>query len=196
MLSFLPTELQPIVRFAYLTGWRVASEVLPLVWSRVDFDAGEVRLDPGTTKNGEGRVFPMNSDLRGLLGEQRRVTDALQRQRDVIIPYVFHRHGVPIRTLRGAWETACTKAGIPGRHLHDLRRSAVRNMVRRGIPESVAMKLSGHRTRSVFDRYNITSNRDLHEGAGRLDGLVGTGEVRPGVKQAAVLVPRDRRAGR
>jgi len=67
----LPASLRPIVEFAYITGWRIVSEVLPLEWRQVDFAAGEIRLDPGTTKNGEGRVFPFTDDLKRLLEEQR-----------------------------------------------------------------------------------------------------------------------------
>ncbi len=187
VLSFLSPELRPVVQFAYLTGWRVPSEVLPLEWSRVDFGAGEVWLDPGTTKNREGRVFPMNEDLRALLLTARRLTDTLQRERGKVIPWVFHRQGVPIRSLSKAWRSACADAGLPGRILHDMRRSAIRNMVRAGIAETVAMKLSGHKTRSVFDRYNITSTRDLHDAAERLIGLTGNPKVKPRVKLAAVI---------
>jgi integrase len=201
VLAFLPAELQPVIWFAFLTGWRLASEVLPLTWSRVDFGAGEVRLDAGTTKNGEGRVFPMNEELRALLLERRRVTDALQRKHGIVISTVFHREAYvkqsdgtwklqpaqPIKSISKAWRNACAQAGLPGRILHDLRRSSIRNMVRAGISETVAMKLSGHKTRSVFDRYNITSSRDLQDAADRLTGLVGSPEVRPKVRLAAVI---------
>ena len=66
----LPSSIQPIVRFAAITGWRIASEVLPLEWRHVDFEAGDVRLDAGTTKNGEGRVFAMTRRVRRLLEAQ------------------------------------------------------------------------------------------------------------------------------
>ena len=133
--------------------------MLPLTWTRVDFTENEVRLDAGTTKNGEARVFPMNSDLRTLLKAQRKITDDLQREQNRVIPFVFHREGVPIKNLSKAWRAACAQTGIPGRILHNLRRSSIRNMVRDGVSETVAMKLSGHKTRSVFDRDNITSHR-------------------------------------
>ena len=168
----LPKAVQPIARFAYITGWRINSEVLPLQWRHVDFDAGEVRLDPGTTKNREGRTFPMTAELRALLDRQRTVTENLRRDGG-LYPHVFHRDGRPIRSVRAAFSTACREAGCPGRLLHDLRRTAVRNLVRAGIPERVAMQMTGHKTRSVFERYNIVSAGDLQDAARRLDIAAG-----------------------
>jgi len=79
------------------------------------------------------------------------------------------KNGRKIRDFRGLWKNVTTAAGVPGLHVHDLRRSAVRNMVRRGIPEVVAMKISGHLTRSVFDRYNIVSEVDISDAARRIE---------------------------
>jgi integrase len=84
---------------------------------------------------------------------------------------VFHRKGKPIGDFRKAWATACKKAGVPGRIPHDFRRTAVRNLVRAGVPERVAMQMTGHKTRSVFERYNIVSETDLMEAARRLDKI-------------------------
>ena len=81
---------------------------------------------------------------------------------------VFHRDGRAIKSIRYAWEMACTAAGLSGKIPHDFRRTAVRNMVRSGIPERVAMQMTGHRTRDVFERYNIVSPGDLQEAAKRL----------------------------
>jgi integrase len=173
----LPAPLQPLVHFAYITGWRVPSEVQPLQWRQVDFATSTVRLDAGTTKNGDGRVFPMTQELRALLQAQREHTDTVQRERGIICPWVFHRNGEPIRVFRKAWATACQAAGCPGMIRHDFRRTAVRNLVRRGIVESVAMKMTGHKTRSVFERYNIVSEGDLTDAAAKLDAaknLTGT----------------------
>jgi integrase len=112
-----------VVTFAYLTGWRVNSEVLPLQWRQVDFAAGRVRLEPGTTKNKQGREFPFTAELRALLEAQRVHTDAVQRVRGAIIPHVFHRQGEPIRWFYDSWRSACQAAGIPGRIPHDFRRN-------------------------------------------------------------------------
>jgi site-specific recombinase XerD len=164
----LPAALRPVATFAYITGWRVQSEVLPLEWRSVDRKAGEVRLDAGTTKNRAGRVFPFNDELRRLFAALWTEHQSL-RDGDTICPYVFQRSGKRIKSLRGAWSAACEAAGCPGRILHDLRRSAVRNMERRGLSRSVAMQLTGHKTESVYRRYAITSNADLQEAVRRLD---------------------------
>ena len=146
--------------------------MLTLEWRQVDFAAGTATLDAGTTKNGEARVFPFAAldELRTLLEGQRAESERLKRQ-GVICPRVFHRNGKPIRTFYGAWKAACRSAGCPGRIPHDFRRAAVRNLVRAGVPDAVAMRLSGHLTRSVFDRYNITSEADLQDAARKLHAL-------------------------
>ena len=179
----LPTAIQPVIEFAYITGWRIPSEVLTLQWRNVDFKAGEVRLDPGSTKNRDGRVFLFTDDLRRLL-EGQYAEHLKLRKAGKVEPWVFFRmvadkrggekHPRPILAFTKAWRLACIAAGCPGRIPHGLRRTAVRNMVRRGVPERVAMQLSGHKTRSVFERYNIVSNGDLRAAATQLQGLTGT----------------------
>jgi integrase len=168
VLKHLPADVQPVVRFAYITGWRIASEVLPLEWRHVDFNGDEIRLDAGTTKNDEARAFPLTTELRVLLEERRRSSDKLSA-RGRIQPWVFHREGRPIKTFIKAWRNACRLAGCPGRLQHDFRRTAVRNLVRAGVPERVAMQMTGHKTRSVFERYNIVSATDLRSAAKLLD---------------------------
>jgi integrase len=174
----LEPDIADVVRFAFITGWRVASEVLPLQWRQIDFNGGEVRLDAGTTKNGEPRVFPMSAQLRTLLLRRYGQHEKL-RKAGHIEPWVFWRMVAqgrggkkkpqPIVAFSKQWKAACKGAGCPGRIPHDLRRSAVRTFVRVGIPERVAMQLTGHKTRSVFERYNITSEGDLRDAARKLD---------------------------
>lgn len=139
VLNRLPEALQAPALFAFLTGWRIDSEVLSLQWRQVDFAGGEIRLDPGATKNRQGRTFPMTAELRALVDRQHAITDNLRRD-GTICPHVFHRRGKPIRSFRAAFSAACREAGCPGRLLHDLRRTAVRNLVRAGIAERVAMQ--------------------------------------------------------
>lgn len=169
LCKFLPEYLLPVARFAYITGWR-KSEILSLQWKQVDFPGGEVRLFPGSTKNKAGRTFPFTSELREVLIEQRQETDALQREQGRLIPWVFHIYGDRFRSFPKSWKTACKKAGLAGNLFHDFRRTAIRNLVRAGVSENIAMKLCGHKTRSVFDRYDIVSGTDLKEAALKLNG--------------------------
>ncbi len=168
----LSEPLRIFARFLYLTGWR-SGEALGLTWAGVDFDGGVVRLEPGVTKNREGREFPFAAlpPLAELLQEQRDRTSALEREQGRIIASVFHRNGAPIRSYARAWTAACDAAGLNGRLVHDLRRTAVRNLERAGVSRSVAMKLTGHKTEAVYRRYAITSAADLTEGVAKLAAL-------------------------
>ena len=179
VVRHLPEELRPAVRFAYITGWRMKSEVFPLEWRRVDFTTGEVRLDPGTAKNGEARTFVMTTELRTLLEEQ----DKRRRETGQIVRWVFFRMVAkgrrgpkspkPITSITKAWKNACLLAGCPGRIPHDFRRTAVRNLDRAGVPRSVAMRMVGHKTESIYERYRIVDNQDLRDAAARLDAVAG-----------------------
>jgi integrase len=162
--SHLPDPIQGVMTFAYCTGWRVRSEILPLQWKQIDWTAGTVRLEPGTTKNDEGHMFPFAvlPELADMLKGQWEHTKTLQRATGRLIGPVFHR---------GAWEAACEAAKVVGRIPHDFRRTAVRNLERAGVPRSVAMKLTGHKTESVYHRYAIVSEADLSEGLKRLATL-------------------------
>ncbi len=160
----LPGDLADFVTFLYVTGWRWRSEAARLRWTDVDFAAAEVRLEPGTTKTGEGRVFPFTVELRALLERRRALaTDGHAH------PVFTRADGSPIRSFAKAWATACRAAGVPGRVLHDFRRTAVRNLLRAGVPERVAMQLVGWRSRQMLDRYHIVSAADLVEAARKLD---------------------------
>lgn len=168
----LTPPVRPLVRFAALTGWR-KGEILGLRWAQVDLDAGVLRLDPGTTKNREGRLFPFHElpPLARLLEAQRQETRKVERENGTIVTHVFHRDGKPIRSIRTGWNAACRRAGLEGALFHDLRRTAVRNLVRAGVPEKTAMRLVGHKTRSIFDRYNITNEADARAGVAKLAKL-------------------------
>ncbi len=169
----LPKDMQVAVTIAYTYGWRMQSEVLPLRRTQVDLTAKTLRLDPGTTKNDEGREVYLTPDLERLIGQQIARVDAVAKARNEVIPYLFphlegYRQGEPLRDFRKAWKSACRKAGVPWMLRHDFRRSAVRNLVNAGVSGKVAMQVTGHKTRSVFDRYHIVSQDDLKAASQKL----------------------------
>lgn len=186
LIKNLPSHLRPLIALLFFCGVRLG-EALAIEWSQIDFKAGLIRLYD--TKNDEPRVVPLPSLLRMLLRpiepKTGRVFDATN--------------------LRKEWMTACEAAGLgrkikqeekpydpryEGLTIHDLRRSAVRNLVRAGVPETIAMKISGHRTRSVFDRYAIASETDLRSAMSRVE-TNGLGETL--VKLALPAQARKRR---
>ena len=154
----LPSYLKSFVTFAYKSGWRV-SEIRDLTWSQVDTENNIVRLESGETKNNEARTVYLDDELKAVFLNQK----ARQKELGKISHYVFlNESGTDkIKEFRGAWTKACNETNIGGKLFHDFRRTAVRNMVRAGIPERVAMMISGHKTRSVFERYNVVSETDL-----------------------------------
>lgn len=162
VIEHLPAYLQDACRFAYLSGWR-RGEVFSLEWSDVDQRSRVIRLRPEESKNGQGRTLALEGELWNII--ERRWTERVIRngRTSRICNLVFHHDGHAIVDIKKAWTSACTKAGVGKKLFHDFRRTAIRNMVRAGVPETVAMKISGHKTRSVFDRYNITDERDLRE---------------------------------
>ncbi|MBI2820432.1 MAG: tyrosine-type recombinase/integrase, partial [Acidobacteria bacterium] len=103
-----------------------------------------------------------------LLERQREYTDTVQQATAQIIPWVFHKKGQAIKDFRGAWDSACEDAGVPGRWVHDFRRSCVRRLEKSGVSRSAAMKLTGHKTESIYRRYAIVSESDLAEATGKL----------------------------
>jgi integrase len=160
-----PAVYQDILDFAYYSGWR-RGEVIGLSWREIDMAGSVIRLDPERSKTRTGRLLPMSQPLKEVL--QRRVA---ARRLDCLM--VFHHDGdEDMNDWWKAWKAACKLAGLPGKKLHDCRRTAARNMIRSGTPERVAMQLTGHKTRSVFDRYNIVSESDLRAGVERLAAYV------------------------
>jgi integrase len=159
----LPEHLRPVATTGYYTGMRLG-EILGLRWNNVDFLNGELRLDPGTTKNDEPRTVPLTGELLEML--------KIERQRNPHAEFVFMQNGRRVGSFYKAWKSACKRAGLAGLLFHDLRRTGLRNLVRAGVPERVAMVISGHKTRAVFERYNIVSGRDLKDAARKLEAYL------------------------
>ncbi len=162
----LPEYLRGLVTFAYRTGWR-REEIASLTWDHVDLIQRTVTLSPGKSKNDEGRTLALDHELYDLLRDL--FLGECGRGKGDPRAFVFQneRGTDRIKQFGKTWRTACRKAGVGDRLFHDFRRTAIRNMVRAGIPERVAMQVSGHKTRSIFDRYNIVSEADLREAAER-----------------------------
>jgi integrase len=157
VLENLPEDLHDYCLFGFLTAWR-KGEISSLTWSNVH--DGVIRLNAGDSKNGEGRSIVIAGELVQVI-ERRKAARLVGGS--VLSNLVFHRDGHPVLEFRKAWATACKKAGFAGRLFHDLRRSGVRNLIRSGVPQFVAMSISGHKTVSMFKRYNVTSEDDLRE---------------------------------
>jgi integrase len=164
----LPADLAALVRFLRLTGWR-RGEGTGLMWSQIDWDDPEypgshaepipgpnasIRIGESQTKGGDDREFPIGQapELTALLLERFRQRNGLR---------VFQRNGNAIGDFRKVWARACQSAGVPGKLVHDLRRTAARDFRRAGVSEGEIMRLCGWKTRDMFDRYNIIDSADL-----------------------------------
>jgi integrase len=200
----LPEHAADAALCGYITGWRI-SEIGALEISNVDLEAGELRLEPHTTKNDEGRVFPFNRELRGLIEKRLALLQGL-RKRGVWMRHLFwyETSRKEIRRLKRfdkAWATAAERAGLPVvilemrnhkgeilrvkrgkrkglpklrrrsvRIFHDFRRTACRNLIRRGMPEKLAMQMVGWKDRAMLDRYHIVAKSDLDLARKLMDG--------------------------
>ena len=156
----LPAPWQDILDLAYYSGWR-KQEILGLTWEEIDMAGGVIRLSPARSKTLVGRILPISQPIADALARRRA-------RRDPDSPLVFHRDGIPVRRWRTAWRTACQAAGVPTRFLHDCRRTAARNLIRANVPERVAMLLTGHKSRAIFDRYNIIHEQELFDAGDQL----------------------------
>jgi len=171
VLENLPADLKPLAEVAYITGWRIASELVPLQWAAVDFTNGLNRIED--SKNGEAREFYFTPKLRTVLEQQRQRTQAMEQHLGCIIRTVFWRvkgpgvpqDGTPVGAFRKAWASACVKAGLGSEqrddagHLisrkahripHDFRRTAVRNLELAGVPARWRWRWSGTRPRAFI----------------------------------------------
>jgi integrase len=161
----LPEELKPVFIVGYLAGIR-KSELLAITWPQVDFESRLITLEYGETKNDDPRSVPIiRGDMFNALSAEKQKHDEFWPA----CPWVFSRSGQPIKDFRWAWDEACKRAGVAGLHFHDLRRTAVRNMRRAGIPQVMRMKISGHKTDSMERRYNIADREDLANAQELLD---------------------------
>ena len=165
LLPRLPEYLRDVVLFGFLTGWR-KGEIIGLRWSNVNRAEAVIRLEPAQNKSRDVRVLALQGELAALI--ERR----WQAQKMGRLPalHVFHRDGRPLAQFHSPWLTACRQAGLGRRWFHSLRRSAARNMSLQGIPEKVIMSIMGHKTRVMFDRYNIVTEADQRAYARQIFG--------------------------
>ena len=151
LYAVMPSYLQDVSLFAYLTGWR-KSEILGLPWSSVDWGTMTIRLS--TSKNDESRVFPIvDPRLEALLCKRRDIAQGT---------LVFHRNGQPVGDFKRSWATANKRAGM-AKLFHDLRRTAVRNFIAQDLPERLVMALTGHKTNHMLHRYHVVVEKDLRD---------------------------------
>lgn len=175
----LPLHAKIPVTIEHWTGMR-AGEVHGLQWPQIRFEHHRrtVFIQLSDSKSDEPRLVAMVGDLYDTLNYWKKYTDNNQPG----CPWVCHYNGKRLGSIKTAWQIACVKIGLGewtkdgrfpgnrgyrGRTVHDLRRTGVRNLIRAGVPERIAMKISGHKTRAMIDRYNIVSEKDLVD-AGRL----------------------------
>jgi integrase len=160
----LPDHAKVPLIIGYWTGMR-AGEILKLQWDQLDLERGLLRLEPGTTKNNQGRLVPLVNEVIEALWQWKKET----LQHYPSCAWVCHYRGERLRQVpRKQWKKGCVRVGLNSKLFHDLRRTAIMNMVRAGVPEVVAMKISGHKTREVFNRYSIISESDMRDAIDRL----------------------------
>lgn len=188
----LPEHLRPVVTLGFYTGMRLG-EIKKLRWENINLGDNQIRLDPGTTKNDEARVIPLMGELPPMLKILRKSASnsdlVFVRKGKQLVS--FRKAWLRSCVQTGLGKVTCrtcetildanrfcsmcnqkiavSKALYSGLIFHDLRRTGVRNLVRAGVPERVAQAISGHKTRAVFERYNIVSERDLTEAGNKLE---------------------------
>lgn len=160
----LPAYLQNPVKFLYVTGWRKGA-MRSLEWAR------DIRLERDDDENIIGGTITLQALYSknkrpwkiAIVGDLVEVIRRAWADSDAQCPYVFQNDGTPIGDFRKAWSKARKAAGFPWLLIHDMRRSCARNLSRAGVPDQVSMRITGHITQSMFDRYNITDDHDVEE---------------------------------
>ncbi|MGB9233887.1 MAG: site-specific integrase [Terriglobales bacterium] len=181
LVKLLPSHLHPLITLLYYCGTRIG-EALQIEWSQVDLKTRLIRLNPDQTKTDQARVLPLPSVLVSML-------QGIEPKAGLVFDGT---------NLRKEWVNACATCGLgrkievdgrpydpryEGLTLHDLRRSAVRNLINAGVRERVAMQITGHKTRSVFDRYHIVSSDDVTNAMQAVESAsLATGESLDGEK--------------
>ncbi len=177
LLGHLLTHLKSFVEFLYYSGWRKGA-AKNLQWSEVDMEGRTVRLKMEDSEKPKPWVLPLEGRLWEIIKER-------QKERRLDIKLVFHHKGRGVGDIRKAWHSACIAAGLGrfeqitegkrrgkeawvGLLIHDLRRCAARNLSRAGVPEVVAMKITGHKTNSMYRRYRIVDESELREAQERM----------------------------
>jgi integrase len=166
LMKHLPEDLADFTMFGFLTGWR-RGEIASLKWADVDEETMTLRLSWRKSKNAQARTMAVTREFANII-KRAAIARAERIVKGVDLPYVFVRSakkatkakGKPVNRFHVAWRTACKAAGLEGRIFHDLRRSAARNMDRAGVSRHVAMQITGHKTESMYRRYNIVNDAD------------------------------------
>jgi integrase len=161
LLSELPERLKALFVCAYHLGGR-KGELRKLQWEQVDLDGGVIRIERRQAKSKKPRTLP-------IYGDMRRWLDFQAKNRPEGCAWVFNHYRKPVGAIMREWRAACQRAGVPDLLFHDLRRTAVRNLERAGVPRKVAMDITGHKTESVYRRYDIVDEGDIHDAAKRLE---------------------------
>jgi integrase len=195
--AFMPAHLRPLLTFYFWTGWR-KGEALGLQVRQYDVDTSLLTLDAEQSKNRRSRQIDLShfDELRDMLKDQVQSAERIGREHDRIVTALFHDpEGRPVTgwRYREAFESARTEAGVPQRMTHDFRRTAVRNLVRAGVPKTVGMKITGHKTGIMFDRYDTTDAEDMREAGAKVSALV-TGQA-AGKRSGQVRAFRRRAKG-
>lgn len=178
----LPEYLRDFCRFGFLTGWRKGS-IESLRWSDVGEDVIYLRAENSKTRKPE--TIPLEGELAAII-ERRRAAAILKSEGSEprFAEFVFHRDGESVGDFRKAWASACKNANVPHRLFHDLRRTASRNMISAGVPQAVAMKITGHRTDSMFRRYAIVNEEQKRDALARTQQFLA---AQPAERKVAIM---------